>query len=94
MGVSQVENLFTERATSIIDNRQNNNFKQSIIDRETVRLRTLLNDQTLSAGFVAKCIKNLSEYEINNFADYAVRKGSNPGRAFVGLCEKVMRTKH
>lgn len=83
---------------SIIDNRynkinNNNIFKQSIIDRETERLRLLLRDSSLHQGFVAKILNRLSEYEINNFADYAVRKGNDSGRAFVGLCEKVMRQK-
>lgn len=79
---------------SIIDNRQSKNLKQSIIDRETTRLRALLQDENLSAGFVAKVMKHLSEYQINSYADYAVRRGSNKGRAFVGLCEKIMREKH
>lgn len=77
--------------TSIIDNREDKVLKQSIIDRETMRLRTILQDDSLSAGFVAKILKRLSEYQINSYADYAVRKGSNKGRAFVGLCEKMMR---
>ena len=76
---------------SIIDNRQEKVLRQSIIDRETIRLRTLLQDESLNAGFVAKALKHLSEYQINSFADYAVRKGSHKGRAFVGLCEKIMR---
>ncbi len=79
---------------SIIDNRQTKDLNQSTIDRETDRLRTLLNDQTLHSGFVKKILNQLSEHQINSFANYAARKGSNPGRAFVGLCEKIMRQKN
>ena len=78
---------------SIVDNRQNNNLKQSTIDRETERLRILLVDNSLHSGFVKKILSSLSEHEINSFADYAVRRGTNKGRAFVGLCEKIMREK-
>lgn len=80
--------------TSIINNRLDNKLNISIIDRETERLRNLLQDDTLHPGFVAKITKSLSEHEINSFADYAVRRGSNKGRAFVGLCEKIMREKN
>lgn len=89
----EIAQVIKERQ-SIIDNQSNKELKQSIIDRETMRLRGLLQDDTLNAGFVAKALKNLSEYQINSFADYAVRKGSNKGRAFVGLCEKIMREKN
>lgn len=87
----QVEIQQIIKKTSIIDNREVKNLNQSIIDRETVRLRTKLNDETLSAGFVAKILKRLSEYQINSYADYAVRKGNHSGKSFVGLCEKMMR---
>ena len=91
----QVEISEVIKRQSIIDNRQSKNLNQSIIDRETVRLRTKLQDNSLNAGFVAKIVQRLSEHQINNYADYAVRKGSNPGRAFVGLCEKIMQqSKH
>ena len=91
---SQVEIGKIINRQSIIDNRQSKNLKQSIIDSETTRLRALLQDETLNSGFVAKAMKHLSEYQINSYADYAVRKGSNKGRAFVGLCEKIMREKY
>lgn len=66
---------------------------KSIIDSYTTKLRATLHDETLDARFVAKCIQNLSEADINDFAEYALRTGRNPGHAFVGLCSKVMRYK-
>lgn len=78
-----------------IDNRKSIGFRasKSIIDNYTTKLRLILNDPTLHPGFVAKIVQNLSEADINDFADYCVRKADNPGRAFVGLCEKTMKYK-
>lgn len=67
--------------------------KQSIIDRETSLLREKLRDPTIDARMVAKIIQNLSEKDINNLADYALRKARNPGRAFVKLCYNTMQRK-
>lgn len=91
-----MSNPFTERHAELIDNRESTGSKElskSIIDSYTSKLRLILNDQTLSPGFVAKALKNLSESDIMDFADYAARKGDRPGHAFVGLCEKTMRYK-
>jgi len=86
---------FNDRYTELIDNRLSTSkeLTPSIIDNYTTKLRLLLRDQSLDARFVAKCLKNLSEADINDFADYAVRKGKVPGRAFVGLCVKAMQYK-
>ena len=67
--------------------------KQSIIDRETSLLRGKLNDPTLDSRMVAKIIQNLSEKDIDDLADYALRKARNPGRAFVKLCYNTMKYK-
>lgn len=67
--------------------------KQSIIDRETSLLREKLRDPSIDARMVAKIIQNLSEKDINDFADYALRKARNPGRAFVKLCYNAMEYK-
>lgn len=80
---------------SYIDNRQSipKIANKSIIDSYTTKLRATLRDETLDSRFVAKCLQNLSEADINNLADYAVRKANNPGRAFVKLCSNVMKYK-
>lgn len=65
----------------------------SIIDRETSLLREKLHDPTIDSRFVAKIVQHLSEKDINDFADYALRKARNPGRAFVKLCSNVMNYK-
>lgn len=78
---------------SIIDNRLKNKQNQSIIDYQHHRLKTLLKDENLGKGFVAKAVQHLSEADIDNFADYALRKGNHPGRAFVGLCRKALTEK-
>ena len=65
--------------------------KQSIIDRETSLLREKLHDPTIDARMVAKIIQNLREKDINDLADYALRKARNPGRAFVKLCSNTMK---
>ena len=66
---------------------------QSIIDRETSLLREKLNDPTIDTRMIAKIVQNLSEKDINDFADYALRKARNPGRAFVKLCYNAMQYK-
>jgi hypothetical protein len=80
-----------------IDNRGANNSKpkatQSIIDEYTFKLRKRLHDETLDRRMVAKIIQNLSEADIEDFADYALRKANNPGHAFVKLCSNVMAYK-
>jgi len=73
---------------SIIDKEEP---KQSIIDSYTDKLQKQLNDTTLDKRFVRKALANLSEADINNIADYAVRKGNNPGRLFVSICHKIMQ---
>lgn len=78
-----------------IDNRSSivKATSKSIIDSYTTKLRHILRDDSLDARFVAKCVQNLSEADINDFADYAVRKANNPGRAFVKLCFNAMNYK-
>ena len=54
-------------------------------------LRTRLNDQTLGERFVVQISNKLSESEIYNICEYAVRKGTHPGKLFVSICYKAMR---
>lgn len=88
------EKLSETLARFPIDNRipvpKPKQINQSIIDRETFLLREKLNDQSIDSRMVAKIIQNLSEKDIDDFADYALRKASKPGHAFVSLCAKVM----
>jgi hypothetical protein len=65
----------------------------SILDRETSLLREKLRDPSIDSRMVAKIIQNLSEKDILDFADYALRKARNPGRAFVKLCYNAMQYK-
>lgn len=77
-----------------LDHRVRKSVKDvSIIDRETDLLREKLHDPTIDSRMVAKCIQNLSEKEINDYVDYALRKARNPGRAFVKLCYNAMQLK-
>lgn len=76
------------RAQSIIDTSKKLN--KSIIDSYTTRLRLILRDETLDEAFVAKALKCLSEADINNIADWAARKGRNPGRVFVKTCSNLI----
>ena len=78
-----------------IDNRESISkvANSSIIDNYTTKLRLILRDESLDRRFVAKIIQNLSEADINDFADYCVRKANKPGRAFVALCTKTMQYK-
>lgn len=78
---------------STIDNRRFNKLNQSTIDYTHHKLVEQLGDPTLGKGFVAKGLQTLGEAELYNLADYASRKGSTPGRAFVGLCKKIMAQK-
>ena len=82
---------FSNHPLSTIDNRQTKKFNKSIIDYETQRLRTKLNDSTIGEGMVALALANLGESQINNLSDYALRKANNPGRAFVALCNKLIK---
>lgn len=66
---------------------------QSIIDGKTDRLRTKLHDPTLDKRFVALIVKKLSEKDIEDLLDYCLRKSDSPGRAFVKLCDNVMKTR-
>lgn len=78
-----------------LDNRPSstNKVSKSIIDVYTMKLRDKLHDPSLDERMVAKIIQNLSEKDIEDFADYAIRKANNPGRAFVKLCHNVMQYK-
>lgn len=82
-------------AQNPIDNRVPKpvQLNQSIIDRETFLLRERLHDPTLDSRMVAKIVQNLSEKDIQDFVDYALRKASNPGRAFVKLAYNAMQYK-
>ena len=73
---------------SIVDNKT---LKQSTVDYLTMDLRTRLNDQTLGERFVVQISNKLSESEIYNICEYAVRKGTHPGKLFVSICYKAMR---
>jgi hypothetical protein len=80
---------------SSLDNRDSriNKVNQSIIDNYTTKLRNLLRDETLDSRMVAKIVQNLSEADIHDFADYALRKANHPGKAFVKLCHNAMEFK-
>lgn len=85
----EIPNSLTQK---LIDHREAKPkvLKQSIIDYQTQRLRELFNDESLDSRFVAKLIQKLSEKDIEDLADYCLRKARNPGRAFVKLCANVM----
>lgn len=79
---------------SIIDNRQNKiNLTKSIIDRTTTELKQQLHDEHLGEGMVANALRYLGEAQIRSIADYAVRKGRNPGAVFVSICNKEIKAK-
>lgn len=82
-----------QERVSIIENRQTNTLKQSIIDRQVSRLRVLLQDTSLHEGFVVNVLQTLSEAQIDNIADYAVRKGNHKGKLFVRICQNEMDKK-
>lgn len=78
-----------------LDNRESSSKKpsKSIIEVYTEKLRKRFNDPSLDQRMVAKILQNLSEKDIEDFADYACRKANHPGRAFVKLCHNVMQYK-
>jgi hypothetical protein len=78
-----------------IDNRvpKPREINKSIIEGKTFYLRNRLQDQTIDSRMVAKICQTLSEKDIEDFTDYALRKANNPGRAFVKLCYNAMQYK-
>lgn len=89
----QVENLksLTSSRQSTVDKVTRTN--QSTIDYRLDQLREKLNDPTLGKGFAVNIYRSLSEYEINNIAEYAVKKGNHPGKLFVRICLNAIRDK-
>ena len=75
---------------SIVDKR---NFSKSTVDYQTERLREKLNDPNLGSRMVALVLAKLGEAEINNIADYALRKADHPGKVFVTICNNVIKEK-
>lgn len=67
--------------------------KQSTIDYQTDRLRKQLNDPELGSRMVALSLSKLGEAKINELVDYVTRKSDHPGKAFVGLCHKLIKEK-
>lgn len=87
---------FTNHPLNSLENRvpfPKLRINESIIERTTFNLRKQLHDETIDSRMVAKIIQNLSEKDINDFVDYALRKADNPGRAFVKLCHNAMQYK-
>lgn len=89
----------TSSLNSLIDNRQKELTSLSIVDKSIIDnkhnhlvqdLREMLHDPTLGSGFIYKISKVLSQADIHNIAEYAVRKGTSPGRLFVSICHKEM----
>lgn len=78
-----------------IDNRvpKPSEINKSIIEGKTFYLRNRLRDQSIDVRMVAKICQHLTEKDIEDFTDYALRKASNPGRAFVKLCHNAMQYK-
>jgi len=68
--------------------------KQVVSEFEVSKVHATINDSTLDRGYISHAIRTLGFAKVLALADYAVRKGSNKGRAFVGLCEKIMREKY
>lgn len=82
----------------VLSNRQSiidkvNKYNQSIIDYTTTKLREQLKDDNLGTGMVAYALNSLGEAQVNNIADYALRKGTAPGKLFVTICDKAIRQK-
>ena len=78
---------------STVDSRLNKQVKQSTVDYHTDRLRTKLNDPELGERLVALALLKLGEGKLTEISDYVLRKADNPGKAFVGLCNKLIKEK-
>lgn len=78
---------------STVDSRLSNKLNQSTIDYTHHKLSVLLKDDNLGKGLVATALKRLGEAEVLSIANYAVRKGTHPGRLFVAICNKALQAR-
>ena len=78
---------------STVDSRYSKQLNQSTVDYTTNKLRTKLNDPELGERMVALGLLKLGEGKLTELSDYVLRKSDNPGKAFVSLCDKLIKEK-
>lgn len=78
---------------STVDSRLSKHIKQSTVDYHTERLRKKLNDPDLGERMIALGLLKLGEGKLNELSDYTLRKSDHPGKAFVRLCDKLIKEK-
>ena len=75
-----------ESLQSTIDNRQVN--KLTIDNRPIDVVRKAIQDPTLGDKYIEHAIRKLGAGNVISIAEYVKEKANNPGRAFIGLCQK------
>lgn len=60
-------------------------------DYEVSKIYNQLNDKTLDRTYVQYSIKKLGFSKVLSITDYVCKKANNPGRAFIGLCQKEIK---
>jgi hypothetical protein len=77
---------------SIDRNRQVNKLTiDRSIDYNTTEIKKLIGDETLGEKYIAHAIRKLGFGNVISIAEYVSVKADNPGRAFIGLCQKEIR---
>lgn len=88
---SNINNYLNKQST--VDSRLDKGLSKSTVDYHTEKLREKLKDPELGDRMVALALLKLGEGKINELSNYVLRKSDNPGRAFVGLCDKLIKEK-
>lgn len=86
----QVQDELTHRFSRLEETKK---LKDSSLDIPYLieEIKAQLHDDTVWDDMIVKAYKQLGEAKVRGYAEYAARKGKNPGRAFVALCNKAMQ---
>ena len=62
-----------------------------VTDYEVSKIYKQLNDVTLERPYIQHAIRRLGFAKVLSITDYVCKKANNPGRAFIGLCQKEIK---
>lgn len=77
--------------TSNIDIDKIDKKSMQVTDYEVSKIYKQLNDKTLDRPYIQYAIRKLSFAKVLSITDYVCKKADNPGRAFIGLCQKEIK---
>lgn len=91
MEIKQIIDKSIRSKTSNIDIDRIDKESIQVNDYEISKIYKQLGDVTLERPYIQHAIRRLGFAKVLSITNYVCKKANNPGRAFIGLCQKEIK---